>query len=338
MKKPAKKPDPYANRTLREQLYLEAHAMAEYALSTGHKVPSSVIRTLDEVEPTVTATDQPPPLSEKHIDALLQAHNTLSRIVDPAMPRTILLLDMEQEAGGLWRFLGPISLIRQMMVAALISLLLFIVLGLSPNVNQDGGNILSSDGLPLLQNLLFFLAAAGLGASFHGLYKANSYITAGTFDPTYHASYWIRFFLGLIAGLFLSVLISEKAFNTSGGTNGLLEEGIVRPLLAMLGGFSADLGYTILNRLVETTESLFRGSAKHLVDTRVQQEKLEMDSQVGQQQLRLASELLQIQGLMATGEAPESARRRLDKLVTELLPAASSPSAEADDELSAKTA
>lgn len=56
-------------------------------------------------------------------------------------------------------------------------------------------------------SIKYYLAAAGLGVSFAALYKANTFIANGTFDPTYHASYWIRFFLGLIAGLILAIMV-----------------------------------------------------------------------------------------------------------------------------------
>jgi hypothetical protein len=80
------------------------------------------------------------------------------------------------------------------MIVGLISLMMFIGIALFAEVNSAGGNILQSNGWALLLNLLFYISAARLGASFSGLYKANSYITNGTFDPIYQASYWIRFF------------------------------------------------------------------------------------------------------------------------------------------------
>ena len=84
---------------------------------------------------------------------------------------------------------------------------------------------------------------------------------------------YLPFFLGLIAGLMLSVLISKDAFKGGAGVVTLFEPGIIHPLLAMLGGFSADLLHTILNRLVEAVESLFRGGSKNVVAYQLQEEK-----------------------------------------------------------------
>ena len=69
------------------------------------------------------------------------------------------------------------------------------------NTANIGQEWLVLSGHVLLYNLLFLIAAAGLGASFQALFQANRYVVAGTFDPKYESSYWIRFVLGLIAGL-----------------------------------------------------------------------------------------------------------------------------------------
>lgn len=254
--------DPYKQTNIRYQLYREARAMAEYALANGKTVPETVIRTIDAfaIQDDQVLNDRINVRSDLDIGELLVAHCTLAKIVEPAKPKTILLLDIEQGVTGFMKFLGPVSLIRQMMIAAVVSLILFIGLSLTEEVSHDSGNIMVQDGYELLLNLMFYLSAAGLGASFAALYKANTYIANGTFDPTYHASYWIQFFLGLIAGLILAIMVSEAYFSKHLSETPFLEKGIIRPLLAMLGGFSADLTHTVLSRLVETIRSLFTGS------------------------------------------------------------------------------
>lgn len=310
---------------LRDQLFLEAHAMAEYALANGKPVPAQAIRTVEAFADARTMDGETSvPYFVKpdlDIDDLLAAHSALAKAIEPAKPRSVLLLKDEREKTGFLQFLGPVALIQQMMLAALIALTLFVGLGLSDQVNQNGGDILGSSGWPLLLNLLFFLSAAGLGAAFAALYKANAYITAGTFDPTYHASYWIRFLLGLISGLVLSVMISSTAFETAMQGNGLFAPGITRPILAMLGGFSADLVYTILYRLVDTLESLFRGSPKNTVATKVEEEKLRLANNQAQQQMRLASELVVLQQDLDKADSAEDVKERLRKLIGDIVPA-----------------
>jgi hypothetical protein len=58
----------------------------------------------------------------------------------------------------------------------------------------------------------------------------------GTFDPSYLASYWIRFCLGLISGLALSVMAADNALSTAqgatpaAGSNGIMVPAFIRPM------------------------------------------------------------------------------------------------------------
>lgn len=332
--------DPYARLGIVEQLYQESRAMAEHALSNGYQVPVETLKTIDRfgsqhpARHAKEASDEP----GVDIEPLIVAHQTLSAIVKPALPRTLLLLDREQDCNSRWLILGPVPIIRQMMVASLISLILFIALSLSPDVAADAGNMLRSSGMVLLQNLLFFLAAAGLGAGFAALYKANSFIMQGTFDPAYHASYWIRFCLGLISGLVLSVMASDHVLSTQGvaagaldaasavaatstmESNGFMDPAFIRPMLAMLGGFSAELLYTILNRLVETVGSLFQGSTKNLLDMKQQEAESRLATSKAQSQIELAARLVKLQQDVGNAANPAEIQAKLDQLLKDVIP------------------
>ncbi|MCK9200108.1 MAG: hypothetical protein M0P59_02280 [Gallionella sp.] len=320
--------DPYARLGISEQLYQESRAMAEYALSNGNQVPVDVLKTIDRFgslrlsKHTKEANDEP----GIDLEPLIVAHQTLSAIVKPALPRTLLLLDREQDCNSRWLILGPVPIIRQMMVASLISLTAFIALSLSPDVAADAGNMLRSNGLVLLQNLLFFLAAAGLGAGFAALYKANSFIMQGTFDPSYHASYWIRFCLGLISGLVISVMVADNALNTAQGAtpaasaNEFMDPAFIRPMLAMLGGFSAELLYTILNRMVETVGSLFMGSTKNLLEMKQQEAEARLAANKTQSQIELAARLVKLQQEIGSGSNPADIQAKLDQMLKDVMP------------------
>ncbi len=316
---------PQIQKDLRYQIYIETHAMAEYALANGKTVPDLVIRAIEKFAANGDnkMDEHVNVRSDLDIGELALAHNMLVKIVEPAKPKTILLLDIEQKKKSCLKFLGPVSLIRQMMIAALLSLVVFVVLATTSSVGMHGGNIMSQSGSELLLNLLFYLAAAGLGASFAGLYKANIYIANGTFDPTYHASYWIRFFLGLIAGLILAIMVSEEYFSNSlSGEINFLEKGIIRPLLAILGGFSADLTYTVLNRLVETVQSLFTGSPKSQILEKKQEMQVSFESQQNQQQVNTASNLINIQQAISSGATSEELNKKINLMIKDTIPGA----------------
>jgi len=254
----------YNEYLLDEQILRECEAMARYAFASGLEVPGTLVESVnflssqglggaekfsensatgDQKNSGVTASRQTPKIKVRE---LAKIHNRLSEIVAPATPRTILLLATEEAKGGIFHFLGPVPLIRRMMLAALISLFAFIAVSLSGSINAESitQNVFHSEGLKLLLNLLFLLSASGLGASFAGLFQANRYVANGTFDPTYESSYWIRFVLGLMAGMMLSQLIplpTGAEGETAGNTSNIAVLAI--PTLAMLGGFSSAVVY-----------------------------------------------------------------------------------------------
>jgi len=326
----SKTKQPYSQLYIREQLFQECRAMAEYCFANGLQVPVNVAKTIDEFTDMYFSpkeSETTPVKAKPDLDRLVMAHQILSSLVKPALPRTILLLDCEQNTDSWLKMLGPVSIIRQMMVALIISLVAFIILALSRDVSEGAGDILKSEGSELLQNLLFYIAAAGLGAGFAALYKANSYIAQGTFDPTYDASYRIRFLLGLVAGLVLSVMVSDHALQASGGTASVGENSeyginpaLLRPMLAMLGGFSAGLLYTILNRLVETVESLFKGSTKHLVDMKQHEANAQLAASKAQSQISVAAKLMKLQQEIGGDISSADIQAKIDKLLNEVMP------------------
>ena len=321
----------YLKMDLSTQVFLEANSMAEYALAKGKPVTPSVIETVQsyykqDLTEEEIKKDFPTMDTSKPIGPLVKAHVILAKLIEPAKPSTIFQLNVENKIDGFWKFLGPVSLIRKLMVAAAISLVVFVATGLTPDVDGQRGGLMADSGFSLFLNLVFFLSAAGLGASFNALYRANSYITKGTFDPTFDSSYWIRFSLGLISGLILSVMVSVEWLDglteTSEGSSetAILAPGVARPLMAMLGGFSADLFYTFLSRLVETFQSLFQGSTKNKLESKTLEMKTELESRKVQDDARIASELISLQKISAQGADPEEIQRKIDAMFETVLP------------------
>jgi len=187
--------------------------MLQYALGAGLQVSEALVQELATLErglasPAVSppsgagaagpppAADQgvatpAPPQVEPQVAALVWIHGRLADLVAPATPQTIMLFAHEARKGSWWGFLGPVPFMRRMMGTAIVCLLAFMLIGLSSAVNVQSVEftILQSSGLPLLLNLLFYLAAAGMGAAFTALFQAQQYITERTFDPRYEATY-----------------------------------------------------------------------------------------------------------------------------------------------------
>ncbi|NVK41366.1 MAG: hypothetical protein HWE39_08985 [Oceanospirillaceae bacterium] len=265
---------------------------------------------------------------------LAVAHGHLAQIVAPATPRTILLLDRESAKRGFWFFLGPVSHIRRMMLATILFLATFIATSTCEEVTGNV-NVSVEHGKILFLNELFLLAAAGLGACFAALYQANRYIAEGTFDPKYEASYWIRIFMGVIAGLLLAVLLpldsltdlqmgGSQAFGADSDSTGQGETAkalnLAMPTLAMLGGFSATVVYRMLNRVVEALETLVRGDTRDILNAREQAAQARLAEQVTQSRMQLATRLVSLQQQLGAGTGAEEVSQKLSGLLEELLP------------------
>jgi hypothetical protein len=305
-----------------EQMFAEAEAMARYALASGLRVPASVLYAMAHPdESPAVGGDEPPSSSEppgaarspEVVKRMAAVHQQLAQLIAPATPRTILLLSRERRNARL-RFLGPVRLVRHMMAVAIVSLATFVLTALSPDVNDVSGDIFTSSGVELLINELFLLSAAAVGAAFTALFRANRYVANGTYDPKYESSYWVRFILGLIAGIVLPALIPIE-----GG------QALTRPLLALLGGFSASVVYRILSRLVDTLESLVQGDATDMVAAREQALKAQVAEQRLQDQLRMAGLLMKLRDQLASGSRTDELQASVAHLIDELTPFKTEP-------------
>ena len=218
-----------ASISLEHHILAECLAMAKHAFSSGLPVPGRLTERLDAIAAIelgqAQSTDTRDMSSTENAGdpnemfkndqrgdnskELAKIHWCLSEIVKPATPGTILLMATETAKAGVWRFLGPVRLIRGMTSVAVICLVAFVGISTTSYVNtvSIAKSIFENQGIDLLLNLLFLMTAAGLGACFAALFQANRYIAEGTFDPKYESSYWIRFVLGLMAGLMLTQLI-----------------------------------------------------------------------------------------------------------------------------------
>lgn len=322
--------------SLTDRVLRECEAMMRHAFASGASVPGEHMamleriaaeRARDRAHPSVadegfpSSEDGPAsaalPLAASAAQAaqvLSQIHASLTKIVAPATPRTILLLDQELRKGGLSRSFGAVPLVRHMMLAALISLCGLIATGVSPQVNEATVTLglLKNSGLILLLNILFLLCAAGIGASFSALFTANHYVSAGTFDPKYDSSYWVRFFLGLIAGVILTTLVSIEGSEPA--------HVFAQPTLALIGGFSANVVYRIIDRLVDAAESPFRADPRDVHAAQQLAAKGRYEQQLAETKARLAGILVQFQRRLDSGEDSAGLAQDIEKIVGDLVP------------------
>lgn len=319
------------------QLADECDAMARHALGSGMTVPPWVLDIVARSRPSQDVDSDEEPKSfpsadpyesgewdvtslaggpPARLDELGRAHSALARLVQPATPRGILLLTRGRQHGR-FKWLGPVRLIRQMLLVVIVMLAAFVVLALSPDINSSSGDIFNDSGTQLLVNELFYISAGGLGAAFYALFTAYQYIAAGTYDTTYESSYWIRYILGLIAGVVLPSLVPINSGNSSAA--------VTRPMLALLGGFSAAVLYRILQRLVEMVEALAEGDSKQAEQARHDAVTARALAQMNEERLSFVGELIHLRDELNAGQSTERARASLEKLLGDVAPQGNAP-------------
>ncbi|HEX6036528.1 hypothetical protein [Longimicrobium sp.] len=307
--------------SLKEQLVRESCAMVRRLVTNGVRVPPSVIQAADQFE-TALAKNQ-----SIDMTALAGTHERLSRLVAPARPGTLYLLDVRNHQQGKEpSALGPIALVRSLVRVAMWCVGVFIVLSViaivqtHPESDVLLARINLGQGVVVLKVILervFWLAAAGIGASFAMLFQLNDEITARTYDPDQTASYWVKFFLGLVAGFILVALVPVDSTPDTGA------EVLGPPTIALLGGFSASAVYRILTRMVEALESVFTGGPKEQAAAAEKAAASRAAEESSQARMAVAGQLVEIQQQLAAGLASEDAAGRIKQVVAALVPASS---------------
>jgi hypothetical protein len=240
-----------------ETLLREIEAMVLFALESGLDVPPEALARQQHAAP-----DAPPP--DARTDPLVRLaalHQTLTQLIAPARGSTLVLLAEQRRCHSVLHAFGPVPQVRWMLASAVLALLLLLGTALSGDVNPENVSkgLLNLQGHRLIAVELFLVAASAVGATLANLKRLNRYISECNYDPRYDSSYWTRLVMGLISGVILSQVVfgalvgpdgagaGADAANSPVG-NALL--GFGQPILAILGGFSADLVHDVLTHLI----------------------------------------------------------------------------------------
>ena len=127
------------------------------------------------------------------------------------------------------------------------------------------------------------------------------------------SSYWARIILGLIAGLMLAELIPLKLF---GGSQEVSK--LTKPLLALLGGFSATIVHRILTKIIEMIESVFKANVQDTVDAAVADESRRSEENLFKQKMGYASNLVEIQNMLKDSSTDPEVAKKVDTLILEM--------------------
>ncbi|HEX6370187.1 MAG TPA: hypothetical protein VF006_14810 [Longimicrobium sp.] len=301
--------------SLKEQLVRETCSMVRHLVTNGTRVPSRLVQATEQYE---AALERGAPVDTAGLAA---THERLSRLVAPAKPGTLYLLDYSFHQAGRWSSLGPVKQVRDMVKVAIVCVVTFILLSVLQLVEAHPDITLFGSGhrylvVRVILERVFWLSAAGIGASFAMLFQLNDLIVTRTYDPDEAASYWVKFFLGVVAGFILVALVPMDPTADSGA------EALGPPTIALLGGFSASAVYRILTRMVEALESIFSGGAREQMLAAEKASAIRAAEETGQARLALAGQLIQIQERIAAGLPADQATAQLRQVVSGLIAAA----------------
>ena len=311
---------------LTKQVYSECKVMFDHAMKNGKHLDPAHVKILDK------------DVSEVNTPQLIPTYNYLVDVVKPASPGTLVLFEKNRNSKSPLRHFGPLPIVRNFMLVTILSLLALILTSLSKNVNAVTIQLsmLQGDGWDQVERLAFLLSAASVGASFYALFKMNTYINEGTFDTKYSSTYWGRFVLGLVAGILLSELlvafidpVDVSPETAVSETNPITSTGyLLKPVLAILGGFSSNLVWRVLNRLIESIESLFKGSTEALVKQNQQQAQLEQKANEEKIRNNTARNLIALKKRLIDGGASDEILGHVDEAMSQVVSSSHVPAAE----------
>lgn len=302
----------YQSISLQEKMLRECDVMLKHATSKGLNVPPSLITDFTAIQAKYYPLL---PLELRHrdlrsveelnftiqdVDTIARIHQALASIVSPALPYTLLFLqaDVENKRGRSQIF-GSVPLIRRMLVASIFCLLTLVASAFYPTTSSIiTANVFELSGFDVVFAVLFSLAAAGLGASFYALYKARQYVSNSTFDPSYEATYWTEFILGLLSGLILSNIIKAEG-EASQISDTLI---ISKVTLALLGGFASNVVYEFLNRLVQALASIVKPESKDLVQAEIREAKANVKEEFNNRKQELIENISDLQADLFDGK------------------------------------
>lgn len=333
------KPNPSYSQ-LEQQIMDECSAMAQYALSQGLGLPIYILEILRNpyaeqlIKPADdTAADAkltPDTLSEtaevlqsgcmQAISGrnIIHLHASLTQIIKPVKPHVACMITAHTHSRKLFKFMGSVPLIRQMMFISLLSLIGLFAVSLSPSVNSNPDNfsLLQNSGYSLWINEMFLLFGASIGASFNALFIADKYAREGIWNPSFESSYWIRYILGLLSGSMLATLIPIEDIHSNIGRGSM--NGFGSPVLALAGGFSSKMVYHVLIRLTETLESLVNGGTREKITVQDNSADNRLNAAAANEKMMLSARLTKIQSQLSTEPDSNALRQELESLQSEL--------------------
>lgn len=205
---------------------------------------------------TIINTDLIPLIEDSTVDNLINAHNMLCKNIAPATPKsieyTVKLRNRDKDKS----LFSKLPLVRNLVLLAVAFLAAFIATSLSSEVNDQSldKGVMNNDGLNLLLNLGYLASVSGLGVVFYLLKNVSTAVRNGTLVPEDSIYYVALVVLGVISGLIMSEILN--LYTKDADSINLFNKSV----LALVGGFSSDAIFTVLQSLIDRLKSIFAPS------------------------------------------------------------------------------
>ncbi|MFT5822205.1 MAG: hypothetical protein ACI8ZM_003461 [Crocinitomix sp.] len=312
--KPNSSKDQSTSSDLIKILTDELRAMIGFSLSKGKTVSPSVVVAMKEIDDLVNISD----ITAEQLKKASRYHNAMSKLIFPALPENVLYLDQqnikyEQRKKG--TFAPKFPFIRKLIIFGGIAVAGLIACGFSQQVSSHTveNNALTSYGSAFLLNLFFLSCAAAIGATFMLLSTIKPKFSNGTYHPDMDSGYWITIVLGVISGIIITEMVPLQS---TGSEDGILDD---RLLLALLSGFSSQLVYNILNKLINAVESLVTGGAEVTRANEIQQMKISNEFENAKTKVNIANKMNGLRRRLKDDPDSENAASNIDAAIDDVI-------------------
>lgn len=224
-------------KTSSEKLKADTNLMLNYAIKKGIPLPKQL--TLDD--------------SNLNNIELITNYNDLITTILPAKIESIVYINQYVFIESSTRKWYQVPVYSKCVIIAFIALFSVIGVSLFPSVNNENlaKGLLASSGTELLLCLLFICSSSLLGVMFYSIKSMNDKLKNYTLTQVDVLELNSLILIGIISGFISSEVISTLFTDAA-------KESIVitKMTLAILGGFSSDAIFSILQGLVNKIKSL----------------------------------------------------------------------------------
>ncbi|MCF8033880.1 MAG: hypothetical protein K9K66_16895 [Desulfarculaceae bacterium] len=260
-----------------KKIFDDIDVMENFVTDSGRVMPVSLIGKFARIKcfRRDLLLDVASEICEDNYSEILSVHRDLSLLVAPATPATITA--SKRLKFGLFINTAAINLI---IISTIVSMIGVVV---------SCAYMSTANSIWAKHALLPF--AAGLGAGFYALYSAHTYIQQRTYDPQYDQTYYVRYILGIIAGVILGYTGADIIKNIDVAQGGKVTKSVGSMLFAVVGGYSADVVYLLLQRFTETLKATIQGNNSSKTDKQMQDVKNKAANEVSRTKNDIASQL-----------------------------------------------